>query len=63
MDDNSIMPFGKYKGLKMANIPGSYLRWLMDNCTLHGALKEYCEANKEVFDLEASKEYKGKRKR
>jgi hypothetical protein len=28
MDDNSIMPFGKHKGEKMANVPAGYLLWL-----------------------------------
>lgn len=27
MDDNSIMPFGKHKGEKMANVPDDYLDW------------------------------------
>lgn len=31
MDDNSQMPFGKYFGQKMANIPASYLKWLWDS--------------------------------
>ena len=34
------MPFGKYKGDKMANVPASYLLWLYEN--------EKC--NKEVLD-------------
>jgi|GEM_PF-2476655 uncharacterized protein (DUF3820 family) len=28
MNDNSIMPFGKYKGNSMANVPDSYLVWI-----------------------------------
>jgi hypothetical protein len=28
MDDSSQMPFGKYVGQKMANVPASYLLWL-----------------------------------
>ena len=31
MDDNSQMPFGKYAGQKMANVPASYLMWLHSN--------------------------------
>ncbi len=31
MDDNSLMPFGKHKGTKLANVPGSYLVWLYEN--------------------------------
>ncbi|MFP4461623.1 MAG: putative quorum-sensing-regulated virulence factor, partial [Thermotogota bacterium] len=25
------MPFGKYSGWKMANVPASYLKWCWDN--------------------------------
>jgi hypothetical protein len=31
MTDNDQMPFGKYAGIKMANVPASYLMWLWDN--------------------------------
>lgn len=31
LTDNSIMPFGVYKGKKMANVPASYLKWIYDN--------------------------------
>jgi uncharacterized protein (DUF3820 family) len=31
MDDNSQMPFGKFAGEKMANVPASYLMWLWNN--------------------------------
>lgn len=27
------MPFGKYKGESLENVPESYLLWLLDNCT------------------------------
>ena len=27
-DDKSPMPFGKYRGEKLANVPASYLLWL-----------------------------------
>lgn len=29
-DDDSHMPFGKYKGVKMYDIPASYLLWLLE---------------------------------
>jgi len=31
MQDDDIMPFGKHKGEKMANVPASYLIWLYEN--------------------------------
>lgn len=30
MEDEDIMPFGKYKGTAMANVPAEYLIWLYD---------------------------------
>lgn len=29
LTDNSRMPFGKYKGKRMQDVPGSYLDWLL----------------------------------
>lgn len=29
-DDNTLMPFGKYKGYKLANVPPEYLIYLLD---------------------------------
>lgn len=31
LTDESLMPFGKYKNEKMANVPSSYLLWLYNN--------------------------------
>jgi uncharacterized protein (DUF3820 family) len=28
LTDNDIMPFGKYKGMRMSDIPVEYLHWL-----------------------------------
>lgn len=43
LTDNNIIPFGKYKGCKLANIPDEYLIWLYDNdkCNSMEGLKEY----------------------
>ena len=30
MNDSDLMPFGKYKGEAMANVPASYLVWFWD---------------------------------
>lgn len=37
MNDNDLMPWGKYKGVKMANVPACYLKYLWDNgiVTIH----------------------------
>lgn len=40
------MPFGKYKGKMLVDIPASYLLWLNDNVTeLDKGLKEYIKNN------------------
>ncbi len=55
MDDNSPMPFGKYEGQKMANIPASYLIWVYENKKCWGLVKEYIKDNLEVLRQEANK--------
>jgi len=52
MDDNSLMPFGKYKGQKMANVPASYLMWLYDSGT-KGSVRDYIIDNLDVIKKES----------
>lgn len=59
MTDESIMPFGKYKGEKLANIPADYLLRLLENGNTYGEMKDYLIENKEVFKQEI--EYKNKK--
>ncbi len=58
MTDNSLMPFGKYKGEKMANVPASYLLWLYENGNTFGELKAYLQENEEVFRAEIQQQKK-----
>ena len=60
MNDESIMPFGKYKGEKMANVPPDYLIWLYDNAKVYGGVKDYIKENMNV--LKAELEYRNKSK-
>lgn len=60
MNDESIMPIGKYKGQKMANVPSEYLLWLLENGNTYGELNKYLIENKEVFESEIN--YKNKSK-
>ena len=60
MTDESIMPIGKYKGQKMANVPSEYLLWLLENGNTYGELKQYLIENKEIFESEIN--YKNKSK-
>jgi len=52
MNDNDIMPFGKFKGLKMANVPAKYLLYFYNANKCRGALKEYIKYNLEALELE-----------
>ena len=56
MTDESIMPFGKHKGEKMANVPASYLLWIYDNMNLFDDLREYIDENRDALEVEANRE-------
>lgn len=56
LNDNSPMPFGKHKGVKMANVPASYLLWLYDNDKCSSCVKEYIEDNLDVLRIEIDRE-------
>lgn len=45
MKDDSIIPFGKYKGEKLSNVPPDYLIWLYENQKCYGELRQYIEDN------------------
>jgi uncharacterized protein (DUF3820 family) len=48
-NDLSIMPWGKYKGQTMINVPPSYLLWLLENDKCHGLVKKYIVDNEDVL--------------
>jgi uncharacterized protein (DUF3820 family) len=52
MTDESIMPFGKYKGEKIANVPAKYLMWLYYEGKVFGEVKQYISDNKDVLEQE-----------
>lgn len=56
MTDNDPMPFGKYKGDKLANVPASYLIWLYDNekCYSYLKLAKYIKDNMDALQKEAA---------
>jgi uncharacterized protein (DUF3820 family) len=39
--DTTQMPFGKFQGKKMADVPAVYLLWLHDNDCHHPGVKKY----------------------
>jgi hypothetical protein len=49
LTDTSLMPFGKHKGEKLANVPASYLLWAFDNLQLSDNLKKYIKDNKDAL--------------
>jgi uncharacterized protein (DUF3820 family) len=49
LTDQSEMPFGKYKGEEMENVPASYLLWLRDSGCSHSGVKNYIEENLAVL--------------
>ena len=52
MNDTSVMPWGKYRGEKMANVPPDYLIWLYDNDKCSGDVKMYIATNLDVLRAE-----------
>ena len=55
MNDNSLMPFGKHKGEKLANVPASYLLWLLTNDLRAGPLRSYILENEQGLMAETNK--------
>ena len=57
MEDTDLMPFGKYKGVQMIDVPAGYLIWLTDNAST-GLPKafprvfEYIKENMDALKLE-----------
>lgn len=58
MTDEDLMPFGKYKGNKMANVPANYLLWLYDMDKCYGVVKSYVKENEDVLRLEVKNQQK-----
>ena len=52
MKDDDKMPFGKYQGEKMANVPSEYLLWLYENGKCYGPVKDYIIENLETIKAE-----------
>jgi len=54
--DETPMPWGKYKGTAMANVPADYLIWLYENNKAHGKLLYYIHRNMDVLRADAARE-------
>jgi uncharacterized protein (DUF3820 family) len=55
--DDSPMPFGQYKGTKLANVPADHLLWLFRN-ERSGRITAYIKSNMDVLLKEANKKKK-----
>lgn len=58
MSDQTLMPFGKFKGEKLANVPEHYLIWLHNEGKCYGELKTYIEENLDVMKSQIDYENK-----
>jgi uncharacterized protein (DUF3820 family) len=56
LTDESPMPFGKFKGQKLIEVPARYLLWLYENNKAYGQLKEYIADNLDALRLEIGNE-------
>lgn len=57
------MPWGKYQGDKMINVPASYLIWLYDNNKCSGDVKVYIKDNYDVLNEEVRRASQNERYR
>lgn len=56
LDDKSLMPFGKYKGQRLLNVPPGYLLWFFEQNWARDwpALQDYVEENFDDLSLDAA---------
>ena len=52
LTDSSPMPFGKYKGDQMINVPAYYLLWLYETGKCSTNVRDYIEDNIDVLNSE-----------
>jgi len=58
LTDKDLMPYGKWMGHKMANVPADYLLWLYDNDKCNAPVKKYVEDNKGFLELQSKTDKK-----
>jgi uncharacterized protein (DUF3820 family) len=52
LTDNSPMPFGKFRGKAMIEVPAHYLLWLYNKGCDHPAVKKYIQENLDALNKE-----------
>ena len=60
MNDSSLMPYGKYQGQKMANVPPEYLLWIFENNKCTSEVAKYISENMDAIKAEI--EYQNKKR-
>lgn len=55
LTDESLMPFGQYKGTRMIDVPASYLIFLYDEGKCNKAVRDYIIDNLDVLRKEVEK--------
>lgn len=58
LTDESSMPFGKYKGIKLAEIPDSHFLYIYANFNLEQNMIDYIEDSFNENDLKRAKSEK-----
>jgi uncharacterized protein (DUF3820 family) len=52
MGDYDLMPFGKYEGCELGDVPAEYLLEILRSGEAQGELKEYIQDVKEILEVE-----------
>lgn len=55
LTDESLMPWGKHRGTKMANVPASYLLWCYTNGKCSYEVSKYVQENYDVLNEEVKR--------
>lgn len=61
--DTMPMPYGKYRGVKMANVPADYLLWLYDNNKCTEPIARYVEDNMDSLCPRRAKEIEERKRK
>jgi uncharacterized protein (DUF3820 family) len=59
LTDKSKMPFGKYEGVEMVNVPAEYLLWIFENNKCSKEVAFYIKENLESLKLEIGNHKRG----
>lgn len=53
--DQTKMPFGKYSGTALANVPAAYLLWCYRELNLSEPMREYIKDNLQALEQEVKR--------